>query len=147
MRRQPRSTPAPDFLFIDYLRDGRGTTAVGAYSPRAREDSALASAGRFLCVPCLVLKTRYFVFQQQLAAFQLNDFQIIDPRVSTGFSNFYFQGPMPSFQFRKMRFCRHTGSPEPMEAGWLQPGSEPSTRVVVCHSCMQSRVCLATGKL
>jgi hypothetical protein len=26
-------------------------------------------------------------------------------------------------------------------------GSEPSTRPALCHSCMQSRVCLATGEL
>jgi bifunctional non-homologous end joining protein LigD len=33
----------PGKLFIDYLRNGRGTTAVGAYSPRVREGFPIAA--------------------------------------------------------------------------------------------------------
>jgi hypothetical protein len=45
----------------------------------------------------LVLEACDFVLYQQLAAFQLNDLEIVDPRMSTGFGNLRFQGPMPLF--------------------------------------------------
>jgi bifunctional non-homologous end joining protein LigD len=35
-------------LFIDYLRNGRGTTAVGTYSPRARPGSPIAAPVRWI---------------------------------------------------------------------------------------------------
>jgi bifunctional non-homologous end joining protein LigD len=33
----------PGRLFIDYLRNGRGTTAIGTYSPRVREGFPVAA--------------------------------------------------------------------------------------------------------
>jgi bifunctional non-homologous end joining protein LigD len=33
----------PGRLFIDYLRNGRGTTAIGAYSPRAKAGFPIAA--------------------------------------------------------------------------------------------------------
>jgi bifunctional non-homologous end joining protein LigD len=38
-----RKVPAPNRLFIDYLRNGRGNTAIGAYSPRARKGFPIAA--------------------------------------------------------------------------------------------------------
>jgi hypothetical protein len=67
--------------------------------------------------------------------------------VSTGFGNFRFQGPMPSFQFCKMRFNGHIG----LQRGGGRSSSgynlEPTTRPAVCHTCMLSRACSATEKL
>ena len=60
------------------------------------------------------------------------------------FGNFRFQGPMPLFQFRKMRFYGHIGLLS--QSRWAgRPSS--SARTAVCYSCIQSRVCLATAKL
>jgi hypothetical protein len=50
-----------------------------------------------------------FVLYQQLATFQFNDLEIVGRRVITGFGYLSFQVPMPSFQFRKMRFYGHVG--------------------------------------
>src|SRR6516164_4946648 len=64
--------------------------------------------------------------------------------MSMSFGNFRFQGPMPLFQFRKMRFYGHIGLLS--QSRWAgRPSS--SARTAVCYSCIQSRVCLATAKL
>ena len=55
------------------------------------------------------LQARDFVLYQQLATLQLDNFEIVDRRVGAGFGYFRFQGPMPSFQFRKVRFYGHVG--------------------------------------
>jgi hypothetical protein len=47
----------------------------------------------------LVLKARDFVFNHQFATLQLNDLEVVDRRMSTGFSYFGFQGAVPPFQF------------------------------------------------
>src|SRR5262245_61939713 len=57
----------------------------------------------------LLLQARDFVLYQQLATFQFHDLKIVDRRVRTGLAKLFFQGPVPSFQFRKMRFYGHVG--------------------------------------
>jgi bifunctional non-homologous end joining protein LigD len=49
-------------LFIDYLRNGRGTTAVGTYSPRARQGFPIAAAVTWSALPKLV-PTSYSIEQ------------------------------------------------------------------------------------
>jgi hypothetical protein len=72
---------------------------------------------------------RDFVFHQQLTTFQFDYLEIVDRPMSAGFNDFRFQSPMPSFQFRKMRFHGHAGvSPEPDRGvGGLVVRSKPST--------------------
>jgi len=55
------------------------------------------------------LQPRDFVLHQQLATLQLYDLEIVDRRMRSGLVEFSFQGPMPSFQFRKMRLYGHVG--------------------------------------
>src|SRR5262249_44110950 len=60
-----------------------------------------------------------FILHQQLATLQLHDLEIVDRRMGAGFDYFSFQGPMPSFQFRKMSFYGHIGeSPESDRGLW-----------------------------
>jgi hypothetical protein len=53
------------------------------------------------------LQTRDFVLHQQLATFQSHDLKIIDRWVGPRFADFRLEGPMTSFQFRKMGFYGH----------------------------------------
>jgi hypothetical protein len=53
------------------------------------------------------LQPRDFVLHQQLATFQCHDLKIIDRWVGPRFVNFRLEGPMTSFQFRKMGFYGH----------------------------------------
>jgi hypothetical protein len=55
------------------------------------------------------LQARDFVLHQQLATLQLHDLKIVDGRMRTGLGDFGIQGPVPSFQFRKMGFYGHFG--------------------------------------
>src|SRR5262249_40732845 len=50
-----------------------------------------------------------FVLHQQLAALQFHDLKIVDRRMRAGFGNFRFQGPVPSFELRKVRLYGHVG--------------------------------------
>src|SRR5262245_50340856 len=64
--------------------------------------------------------------------------------MSTGFNDFCFQGAVPSFQFRKMRFYGHAEVLLSRIVAWRAAAairSKPGT----CHIGAQSRVCLATG--
>jgi hypothetical protein len=54
-----------------------------------------------------LLQTCDFVLHQQLATLQLYDLEIVDGRMRAGFADFRFQGPVPSFKFRKMRLYGH----------------------------------------
>jgi hypothetical protein len=55
----------------------------------------------------VLLQTRDFVLHQQLATLQLYDLEIVNRRMRTGFADFRFQSPVPSFKFRKMRLYGH----------------------------------------
>jgi hypothetical protein len=55
----------------------------------------------------IVLQPCDFVLHQQLATLQRHDLKIIDRWMGTGFTDFCFQGPVPSLQFRKMGFYGH----------------------------------------
>ena len=57
-----------------------------------------------------LLQTHDFVLYQQLATLQLYDLEIVDGRMRPGFTDFRFQGPVPSFKFRKMRLDGHVVS-------------------------------------
>jgi hypothetical protein len=65
-------------LFIDYLRNGRGTTAIGAYSPRARPSFRIAApvtwkrVGVQLAVPTEYLLAHLFGIALAIAD-NLND--------------------------------------------------------------------------
>jgi hypothetical protein len=76
----------------------------------------------------LVLQAGDFVLHQQLATLQLHDVKIVDRRMRAGFDYFRFQGPMPSFQFRKMRCYGHTGGLLSSEWAGSLAGESPPIR-------------------
>ena len=51
-----------------------------------------------------VLQTYDLVLDLQLATFQFRDLHLIARRVSEGVIDLLFEGLVPTFQFRKMRF-------------------------------------------
>jgi hypothetical protein len=65
--------------------------------------------------------------------------------MSTGFNYFRFQGPMPPFEFGKMRFHGHAGilPRRVVTVGCCDISQAP--RAAMCHAGIQSRLCLATG--
>src|SRR5262249_16189098 len=59
--------------------------------------------------PISSTQARDFLLHWQLPTLQLHDLKIVNRWMRAGFDYFRFQGPIPSFQFRKMRRYGHTG--------------------------------------
>lgn len=55
----------------------------------------------------VLAEPRDLVFHVELAPLELGDLQAVDGWMRECFGEFLFECPVPSFQFRKMRFNRH----------------------------------------